>query len=59
MEAVDITKDRTIIEVEEDVIPNFKEIGEVDVEAGVTVIDHITAGHMECESTHALTAGPL
>ena len=38
MEAVDIAEDRTIIEAEEDVSPNVKEIGEVAVVSKIPVI---------------------
>ena len=38
MEAMDITEDRTFFAAKEDVVINVKEIGEVDVAAGVPVI---------------------
>ena len=40
-------------------MPNVKEIGEVDMVSGISVIYHITVGHMEFGPTQALTIGTL
>ena len=55
MEAGEITEETSIIETEEDMESNVKEIGEVVVVVIHPVTKHITVGHMKYVPTQTLT----